>query len=174
MLDVSIAYDKYKFLGYEFLTWLWYTMEEDRDSILKLEKEIVSLDIDNRIVLENSKHNTKESITIKGDDAGLEEAKLSLKKGSMVTELNFSLKAGDNEWKFNIKGESLNISTLKPPETGNVEKKEDIEGAVLEKVFLYEKVVSLVENLYIHFIKLRTSSKWNKDIVINIRKWIKA
>lgn len=174
MLDVSVAYERYKFLGYEFLTWLWYVMEEEQDFILEQDNEIVSLDMDNRIVLENSKHNTTENITIKGDDAGLEEAKLSLQKGAMVTELNFILKAGHHEWKFNIKGESLNISTLKPPETGNVEKKEDIEGAVLEKVYLYEKVVILVEKLYIQFIKLRNSNEWSKITVPKITSWIKS
>ncbi len=172
MLDVSVAYERYKFLGHEFLTWLWYIMEEEQDIVLELENDITSLDMDNRIVLENSKHNTVENITIKGDDAGLEEAKISLQKGAMVTELNFILKAGPHEWKFNIKGESLNISTLKLPETGNVENKEDIEGAVLENVFLYEKVVILVEKLYIQFIKLRNSDEWSKITVPKIKRWI--
>ena len=174
MLDVSVAYDRYKFLGHEFLTWLWFIMDADQTSIVKTNKDIVSLEMDNRIVLENSLDNRIENIRIKGDDAGLEEAKLSLQKGGVVTELNFSLKSGDHEWKFNIKGESLNISSLKSPETGRIEKKDDIEGAVLEKIYLYEKVVSLVENLYEQFIQMRISNKWNSETVPRIKKWIKS
>ena len=174
MLDVSVAYNRYKFLGHEFLTWLWFIMDADQTSIVKTNKDMVSLEMDNRIVLENSLDNRAENIRIKGDNVGLEEAKLSLQKGGVVTELNFSLKTGDHEWKFNIKGESLNISSLKSPETGRVEKKEDVEGAVLEKIYLYEKVVSLVENLYNQFIHLRISSKWDDDIVPRIKKWIKS
>lgn len=30
MLDVSVSYDRYKFLGYEFLTWLWFLIEKDQ------------------------------------------------------------------------------------------------------------------------------------------------
>ena len=174
MLDVSVAYDRYKFLGHEFLTWLWFIMDADQTSIVKTNKDMVSLEMDNRIVLENSLDNRIENIRIKGDDAGLEEAKLSLQKGGVVTELNFSLKSGDHEWKFNIKGESLNISSLKSPETGRIEKKDDIEGAVLEKIYLYEKVVSLVENLYEQFIQMRISNKWNSETVPRIKKWIKS
>jgi hypothetical protein len=174
MLDVSVAYDRYKFLGYEFLTWLWFIMDADQTSIVKTNKDIVSLEMDNRIVLENSLDNRVENLRIKGDDAGLEEAKLSLQKGGVVTELNFSFKSGDHEWKFNIKGESLNISSLKSPETGKIEKKDDIEGAVLEKIYLYEKVVSLVENLYKQFIQIRISDQWNSETVPRIKKWIKS
>lgn len=174
MLDVSVAYDRYKFLGHEFLTWLWFIMDVDQTSIVKTNKDMVSLEMDNRIVLENSLDDRVENIRIKGDDAGLEEAKISLQKGGVVTELNFSFKSGDHEWKFNVKGESLNISSLKSPETGKIEKNDDIEGAVLEKIYLYEKVVSLVENLYNQFIYLRISNKWDVDIVPRIKKWIKS
>lgn len=174
MLDISVAYNRYKFLGNEFLTWLWFIMDADQTSIVKTNKDMVSLEMDNRIVLENSLDNRVENIRIKGDDAGLEEAKLSLQKGGVVTELNFSLKIGEHEWKFNIKGESLNISSLKSPETGKIEKKEDVEGAVLEKIYLYEKVVSLIENLYKQFIQIRISNKWNSETVPRIKKWIKS
>ena len=174
MLDVSVAYNRYKFLGNEFLTWLWFIMDVDQTSIVKTNSDMVSLEMDNRIVLENSLDNRAENIRIKGDDVGLEEAKLSLQKGGVVTELNFSLKIGDHEWKFNIKGESLNISSLKSPETGKIEKKEDIEGAVLEKIYLYEKVVLLVENLYKQFILIRISSKWENKTIPLIKKWIKS
>jgi hypothetical protein len=172
MLDVAVSYNRFKFLGYEFLTWIWFIMENQQDILKKADEELVSLDIGNRIVLENNRNNTIESITIKGDEAGLEEGILSLQKGAVVTELNLIYKAGNHEWHFNIKGESLNISGLKTPETGKVEKKEDIEGAVLEKVFLCERVFLLVNNLYEQFINLRNTDTWNKDVVPRIQKWI--
>lgn len=174
MLDISILYNRYKFLGHEFLTWLWFIIDTDKKYILSLQKDMLSFEINNRIVLENSLDNIIENITIKGDDAGLEEAKLSLQKGGVVTECNFSLKTGEYEWKFNIKGESLNISSLKTPETAKIEKKEDIDGIVLEKYYLYEKVVTLVESLYDHFIQIRITNKWDKEAVPMIKNWIQS
>ncbi len=174
MLDISILYNRYKFLGNEFLTWLWFMIDTDKKYILSLQKDMLSFEINNRIVLENSLDNIIENITIKGDDAGLEEAKLSLQKGGVVTECNFSLKAAEYEWKFNIKGESLNISSLKTPETAKIEKKEDVDGIVLEKYYLYEKIITLVESLYDHFIQIRITNKWDKEAVPMIKNWIQS
>ncbi len=172
MLDISFAYSRYKFLGNEFLTWLWFIVENDRERLNKIEKDLVYLNIGNRIVLENKINDAVETITILGDDAGLEEGIISLGKGAVVTEINLLYKSGDNEWRFTIKGESMNISNLKIPETAIVESSEDIEGMVLEKAYLYEKVTKLIDNLFNEFIKLRVSGKWSESIVPEIRKWI--
>ena len=174
MLDVAVSYNRYKFIGHEFLTWLWFVMENRPETLNKIDEELVALEVGNRMVLENNHDDRTESVTIKGDQAGLEEGLLSLKKGAVVTELKLTYKSGDNEWQFSLKGESLNLSSLKPPQTAAAENKEEIEGAVLEKVYLYEKALTLVERLYKAFIRLRISESWQKDVVPAIRKWLKA
>lgn len=173
MLDISVAYNRYKFLGNEFLTWLWYLIENDHSILKTSTPNFTSLEIGNRIVLENQVNdNSRETITIKGDDAGLEEGMIALKKGSVVTELNLIFKAGEQEWHFNIKGESMNISGLKTPETAAVEKKDDVEGAVLEKFFLYQSIIDLINSTFKQFVKIRISDKWYQHESPNIAKWI--
>ncbi|RLC01549.1 MAG: hypothetical protein DRI57_30970 [Deltaproteobacteria bacterium] len=172
MLDVSVSYDRYKFLGYEFLTWLWFLIEKDQNKLKELDRDLMSLEIGNRIVLENRFNDAVESITIKGDDAGLEEGILALRKGSVVTELNLVYRSGDHEWRFNIKGESFNIGNLRPPDTGPVESKDDIEGAILEKAYLYEKSVVFIDAAFKGFIRLRLSKNWNENVVPLLKQWI--
>lgn len=172
MIDVSVAYNRYKFLGYEFLTWLWFSIENESDRLKALDQELTSLEIGNRIVIESRLTDAVESITIKGDDAGLEEGMLALKKGSVVTELNLYYTSGIQEWRFTIKGENFNIGNLKTPDTGPVESKDDVEGAILEKVYLYDKAATLIDTLFKHFIKLRISEEWDKDVVPLLRKWM--
>ena len=174
MLDVAVAYNRFKFLGDEFLTWLWFIIENDPGALKDLSPELSSLEIGNRIVLENRRHQAVESITIKGDEANLEEGVLALRKGAFVTELNLCFKSGDQEWRFTIKGESLNLSSFKTPFSGPIETAEDVEGAVLEKVYLYDKAIQLVDNLFKHFIKIRVSDRWQNTVVPLIRKWISA
>ncbi|MEW6674051.1 MAG: hypothetical protein AB1427_20345, partial [Thermodesulfobacteriota bacterium] len=157
---------------YEFLTWLWFAMETRHGAIKNADPELESLQVGNRIVLENHRNNTEESITIQGDQAGLEEGALALRKGAVVTELNLIYKSGGHEWRFSIKGESLHLSGLKTPQTGPLENKEDLEGAVLEKFFLFEKALALIHNLYAQFMRLRLSGKWKNEVVPQIRKWI--
>ncbi|RLB74897.1 MAG: hypothetical protein DRH24_20515 [Deltaproteobacteria bacterium] len=174
MFDLAVAYSRYKFLGNEFLTWLWFISEQDQEKLKTIEKDLAALNIGNRIVLENRLNNAVETITISGDDAGLEEGILALAKGAIVTEINVLYKTRDNEWRFTIRGESMNISNLKIPPTDLPESDEDIEGLVLEKVYLYEKALQLIDNLFNAFIQLRVSSKWNETEVPKIRKWISS
>ena len=174
MLDVAVAYNRYKFLGDEFLTWLWFIIEKDPDVIKRLDKDFVSLEVGNRIVFENRRKESVERITIKGDGANLEEGILALQKGAMVTELKVVYKSGEQKYEFSLKGESLNISSLNVPNTALPETKEDLEGVVNEKIFHYDKVLQLLENLFSHFIKLRVSNTWQNKTVPLIRKWIQS
>ena len=171
MLDIAIAYRHYQFLGNEFLTWLWFMIETDQNQLRQYDPDLVSLNIGSRLVLENARNNAKETLTIKGDDANLEEGLVALKKGAVVTEMHLSYKTVGQHWLFSLKGESLNISNLKLPETGPVETSEDLEGVVLEKIYLLEKVIGLVNHLFSHFIKLRVSDAWRNQTVFRIRKW---
>ena len=174
MLDIAVAYNRYKFLGNEFLTWLWFMIETDQNRLRRYDPDLVSLNIGSRLVLENTHNNAKETVTIKGEDANLEEGLLALKKGAVVTEIHLSYKTGAQHWQFSLKGESLNISNLKLPETGPVETPEDLESVVIEKAYLVEKVIGLINNLFSHFVKLRVSNKWRNQTVSQIRKWASA
>lgn len=172
MLDIAVAYNRYRFLGNEFLTWLWFAIENDMDQIRQCDAELLDLDVGNRMVLENKLANGKESITIKGDAAGMEEALLALSKGALITDMHLVYKSGSAEWQFAVKGESLSFSGLKLPETGPMEAGEEMEGIILEKIFLYEKPFRLLNALYQQFIKLRLSEKWNALTLPSIKKWI--
>ncbi len=172
MLDISVAYNRYQFLGNEFLTWLWFMMDQDRKRLLSFHEGLQELTIGNRVVLNNTRHNRQEVISIKGDGAGLEEGQTALKKGAVVVELNLKAKIGEHEWRFSIKGESLNLSNVKTPETGRIESAEDVEGAVLEKIYLYEQAAKLVDTLYREFIRIRISPDWEKTILRHMKKWI--
>ncbi len=174
MLDVVVAYNRYQFLGEEFLTWLWFVIEKDQNLIKNFDQDFVALEIGNRIVFENRRKESGERITIKGDGASLEEGILTLKKGALVTEINMVYKSVELTWQFTLKGESLNFSSLNLPTTGLPESDEDFEGFVLEKIYLYDKVLKLFEDIFSHFVKLRLSNTWQMKMVPSIRNWIQS
>jgi hypothetical protein len=171
MLDIAVAYNRYRFLGNEFLTWIWYIIENEDHIIGQCDKEALSLTVGNRMVLENRWANGKETISIKGDAVGLEEGLLVLAKGGAVTEINLIYKSGPLQWQFSLKGESLNFSGIKLPEAGAAEQPEDLEGVVLEKLYLYEKPFQFIDALYRRFIVLRLSEEWEK-IISAMKQWV--
>ena len=172
MLDVAVAYNRYKFLGEEFLTWLWYVIEKNQALLRNFDKDMVALEVGNRIVFENRRKESAERITIKGEGAGLEEGTLALKNGALVTELNMVYRSAELAWHFTLKGESLNISGLKVPQTDIPETDDDIEGYVLEKLYLYDRSLQFLKNLFAYFVKLRISNTWQSKEVPTIRKWM--
>ena len=172
MLDISILFKRYRFLGFEFLTWLWFLTEKTGGSIDLSEQDNVLLVPGDKIVMELVDSAKPERVTIFGEDADLEEARISLKKRMLVREMNFRLKINDNEWGFGLNGENLTFSSFKTPKTGKIEKKDDFEGAILEKIFLYEECVNVVDTLFRRFIKQRISDEWTTKQIPSLKKWI--
>jgi hypothetical protein len=174
MLDVAIAYNRFKFLGDEFLTWLWFVIEQDSTVLRNADPDLTSFEIGNRIVLEKKHKKALERITIKGEDAGLEEAKVALQNGALVAELNLVYRSTQQKWQFTLKGESLNLSSLKTPKIVPPESQDEFEGSVLEKIFLYDKILQFLEKLYKTFVKLRISNRWQSHEISSIKRWLHA
>ena len=174
MIDIATAYNKYKFLGYEFLTWLWFIMENAPEKVADPEQMIRTAQIGNRVILENPKFERTERITAKGDSTNFDTGMLSLRQGALVTEMSLLLKGDGHEWQLVIKGENLSLSNLKTPPTAPVESSEDVESAVLEKAFLLEHVLVWIDQLFQTFIKQRISLAWEQHTITEIRKWIKT
>ncbi len=176
MLDIATAYNKYKFLGNDYLTWIWFLIENNHNiSSIINSKDIITLEVGNSIVLENKLGDkSKEKITIKGDQAGLEEGTTALKKGAFVTQINLICKINEDEYKFTIKGESFNITGLKTPKTEISKNEDEIEGLVLEKAFLGFNIFKVIDTLFLKYIEQRTSDEWNHKGLQDIKNWIES
>jgi recombination associated protein RdgC len=61
---------------------------------------------------------------------------------------------------------------LRVPDTGPVQTEADLDGALIEKVFLVERALRLVDGLFSRFIQVRISESWQGETVAAIRKWI--
>jgi len=174
MLDLSTAYNRYRFLGDEFLTWTWYLVETRPDVFRSADPDCTTLEIGNRVVLENRRAKSVERISIRGDEAGLEEGKLALKKGALVTELSLVFKTGEHQWSFSIKGESLNVSSLKTPGPSQPQSQEEMEIFLIDRAGQLNKILLFVQNLYKVFIQARVANSWASKEVPSISKWIRS
>lgn len=173
MLDTAVAFNRYPFIGYEFLTWLWFTIDHNPIELKKYDENLEFFTIGNRIVLENRTNDSNEIIIIKGDDADLEEAFLALHKGAIVIEINLFYQSNGNKWNFTLKGDNLSFSGLQIPKTEFLDHQDDMDGIILDRIFLYEKVFDLVSELFNNFCKLRTNMAWIERTVPDIKNWIK-
>ena len=174
MLDVSVTYNRFKFLGHEYLTWIWYCIETGTYRNFFDAKDNILITLGNRIVLENRLSGEIETVTIKGDSADLKEGKVALKKGAMVSEINIKIEKDGQPWTLSLKGENLSISNLKTPPVGQAQDPEDVDGAVLEKIYLFEAAMKILDTLYLSFIKQRIEDDWDRKIKGEIKQWVKT
>lgn len=179
MLDISTGYNKYKYIGNEFLTWIWYLTENDEDirSVTGADYQQITLEIGNSLVLENDKKaDAREKITIKGDKAGLEEGLTALKKGAAVTEINLALTLDEDEFKFTIKGESFNISGLKTPSNKGSEDtgSDELEGSVIEKAYFCDRVFTFIDILFNTYMERKASDSFKGEDLKKIRNWVES
>jgi hypothetical protein len=174
MLDLSVAYSRYRFLGDEFLTWIWYLVETKQETFRSADPDCSTLEIGNRIVLENRRSKSVERISILGDEAGMEEGKLALQKGALVAELSLVFKTGEHQWSLILKGESLNISSLKTPGPSMPPSPEEMELFLIDRAGQLNKILVFVQNIYKIFIQARVANTWASKTVPSISKWIRS
>jgi hypothetical protein len=99
---------------------------------------------------------------------------MALKKGALVTELALIFKTGEHEWQFSLKGESLNLSSLKAPGPALPPSPEEMEPFLLDKTQQFYKIIDFIEKTYKVFIKLRISSNWSSKTTPALKKWAKV
>jgi hypothetical protein len=173
MLDLAAAYNRYRFLGDEFLTWVWYLVDNKQDVFRSVDPDCTALEIGNRIVLENRRGKSVERISIRGDEAGLEEGKLALTKGALVSEMSLVFKTGEHVWNFSVKGESLNVSGLKTPGASQPASQEEMELFLIDRAGQLNKILIFVQNLFRAFIQARVAGSWTRSVA-PITKWIRS
>ncbi|MBW1989139.1 MAG: hypothetical protein JRI97_06295 [Deltaproteobacteria bacterium] len=170
-MDPLVALKRYGYLGREFLTWLWYVTENDPGQVEAAAGDSVVVVVGNRIALERVRGESVERVTIRGEAAQMEEGLVALRKGALVAEVNLSVEIGDQAYSLNLRGEDLAASSIRTPATERVRVVDELAGAVFEKAGLLEKLFSVVDNLFLHFVRLRISDSWSRE-VLAMRKWI--
>jgi hypothetical protein len=173
MLDISLAYGRFRFLGAEFLTWLWFTLENENQPFEAAEMTDGFLELGNRMVLEKRQSNKNvETITIQGELAAHAEGHIALQKGAKVAEVNLVWRQGDRQWRFNLKGDSLHLTGLKTPESPLLETENDFEAAIIDRIFQIETVTRMIDHLFKRFIMERLTDGWPHTGEDAIRRWI--
>ena len=165
-----------RFLGQEFLTWLWYASEK-RGGMLDVPGigDIVVV-FEKHLLLEYGEGDSFEKLICQGLQAELNEARTGLKMGKKLEQARILLGRGEYEWNLTLKGSRFDFKSVKTPKTmASSEEADDsaaIEGRILDKVGLYEEALHLVDEMFRMFLKLRISAQWPGE-VDGIRAWVK-
>ncbi len=161
-------------LGQEFLTWLWFHSEVQNGTFHTLkDNSPYILYIHQRIVVRGGEGDATETASVSGVNSALKEAKMGLQIGKLVVRALVRIEKGELDWQLTLKAEDFSLNSLKTAAVAKEDRDDDNPDALfLEKIYLIEEGLELIDDVYHQFLKTRLDSKAWSDECKAINKWI--
>lgn len=166
MADQSID----SILGEEFLTWLWHLSDTAPDLELANIPAPVTIYMEQRIVVQGGSGDTKETTSVSGCQSPLRDARYGLCTGKKVTRALIRISMADMDFQFTLNSADFCLAGLKTPKI-ETRDDDDPDALLLEKIYLLEACLKIIDALYGQFLNLRLSDHW-RDEVARIEQWL--
>lgn len=165
-----------RFLGQEFLTWLWWKSEERGGTVEVPEVGDVTLVFEKHMLLEFGEGESSEKIICSGLQAELQEARTGLQMGKKLEQARIRLDYNNYEFSFTLAAALMEFRSVRLPKTeatesDKSENPEEVEGMILERIFLFEELIRMVNKLFLMFLQVRVGNEWHDELP-KVRDWI--
>lgn len=156
-----------RFLGREFLTWLWYR-SDTREGIFDVASGAVEVWFDAKLTLEAMGDVKEQNVCKSENPTETDEARAALLSGKQVAEARLRVIRDQKQWTMTVKADSLALSQVKIPALLS----RDDEEQLYERFYLMEELEDLFADLYREFITLRLEDDAWRDEIHAIRAWV--
>lgn len=165
-----------RFLGQEFLTWLWWKSEERGGSVALPGEGDITVVFEKHMLLESGEGESAEKIVCTGLQAELQEARTGLQMGKKLEQARIVLGHNSYEYSFTLAAALMEFRNVRLPKTEATEKDggenpEEIEGMTLERIYLFEQLIKLVNTLFRMFLNVRLGDGWRNEL-LHLRDWV--
>ena len=150
-------------LGQEFLTWLWFRSETQPMGFKDKNGTPFSLNLEQRIVVQGGEGVNLETASVSGSLSQLREVRLGLRTGKKVTRALVRFEREELAWQTTIKAEDFSFGSFKTPKV-EMEKDDDPDAGFLEKMYLMELCLGLLDACYKLFLDVRLSALWDQEV----------
>jgi hypothetical protein len=176
MRDLVELLYAYRFLGREFLTWLWFKSEAELDGLIKVkDQEPVVVAVGDKMVLETGDGEYRETLVLQGSHSEHREARLGLMQGKLPEEMHLKLIRSQDEWQLTLKAATLEIKGLKSKSaSGPQEDEDDQEAFFFDQMYQVEAVSEIIDGLFREFLQVRLSPAWEQEEMPRLQDWLEA
>jgi len=155
------------FLGNEFLTWLWYVLEAETDTLTLPDKSEVTVMISSSLTLECPRALTgKESISHEGPTR-LPEARRAIQAGKLPRKAGLTLVRHDSQYELTLSAESLAVSGARLPAPEASEERARLD----ERVVQLRHLLETLDLTYDAFGRKRASDDWAGELA-KMQRWL--
>ena len=167
-MDLFEQIERTRHFGELFLLWLWYHSDIDDTIFYLSDNSVLTLAIDNQIVLEAKLTEAEKTVLSGGAPSDSREAFEALRQGKVVSQAKLRVQREEKEWVFTLNGARLEMSGLKIPAL--MTKAED--DKLYERQALIEEIDALIRGLYEKFLSVRLNKEGWKIEEENLLDWI--
>ncbi len=166
-MDLVDLIEKRRFLGREFLVFLWFESELFDGWIPVDGYGPCEVRLEGQITLSCD----KEQARLKGAAPSAEpEAHQALRQGKLPAQARLRVTVGELEYAFAFQADTLALAAVKIPSVVKSEADEQF----YERMYLVEELESLVSALYAKFVAVRLSTAWDAQVLPAVRAWVKG
>lgn len=167
-MDLVDRIETTRFLGNEFLLWLWFAGDVTGGRHDLGDGSVVEVSLESQLQLTDPL-SARESISMRGEDPfGSPEADQALKHGKLPAKVLLRLKHGEAEWVASLNGPALALSGIKLPALLD----EAADDPLFERLRLLEQLDDLLHELYRQFLSARLSPNWTSELLPAMRSWV--
>ncbi|NUP10976.1 MAG: hypothetical protein HOW73_33435 [Polyangiaceae bacterium] len=169
MKDLAELVELNRFVGREFLLWLWFESELYETNLRPTNADACALWLESELTLASEAEETR----VKSSTPGLApEAKQALRQGKLPKQTKLRLVWGELEYGWKMNADTLAIASLKIP--AQLKSQDDKYEALYERMRLTESLETILDALYADFITLRLDVAWENVIVPQMRRWARG
>lgn len=166
-MDLADEVARKRFLGPEFLLWLWYRVEKD-DNIFYVEDRQFELMFDDQLTLEVQLAASEQTALKGGSPAHAPEAYKALQHGKSISRARMRIAHAEREWVFMLNTDTFAMSGIKIPAV----LRDADDDKIDERLYLIDELDEVWSTIYHQFLSLRLGDQWG-DKAQEIRDWIR-
>jgi hypothetical protein len=166
-MDLARLIEKQRFLGREFLVFLWFESELFEGRVQVPGFGLCELTLEDQLILVQEKEQSR----LKSATPGCApEAHEALRQGKLPTVARVRVVRGELEYRFLFRADNFAISGVKIPAAAKGESDEQF----YERMYLVEDLEALLGSLYARFLAIRLAKAWNDTVVPAIMAWVRG
>ncbi len=169
MKDLAQLVEQNRFVGREFLLWLWFESEIYETNLSPSGGEPMSLWLETQLTLASEGEEARIKAPMPG---ATPEAKQALRQGKLpkTTRLRAVLGAAEFDWA--MKADELAVGGLKVP--AQLKADDDKYEALYDRMRLVETLEAQLEALFADFVALRLDAAWERGVVSEMKRWARG
>jgi recombination associated protein RdgC len=127
------------------------------------------------MTLDLSDAESPQIVALKGEQSELREGLAALREGKKIEEARISIRASENDFTLVLKGTWFSYGSFRTPPilpAQEADEEDGFEAAFLEKVYLIDEGMQILDDLFEYFISLRISDQWEAEELPALRHWV--